>query len=442
VIVGLSCVVLVPVIGLGIDGASLYLIRARLSHAADAAALAGARSLNTGADVASQRASATAVAAKYFAANFPAGYWSTNNGAVSVAVAEDNQTRARTVTVAAGVDAPLYFMRMIDSSRPRIQVTAVGRRRDVNVMLVLDRSGSMIDGNAIAPMQDAAVLFVQSFAGGRDKLGLVTYGGTYYLAYPPSANFKSASPNVETLVRRIVGGGNTNTSQALSIAYQQLVSLGEPGALNVILLFTDGVPTAFTGDFNGATLSSSTTCWDKSGSRVGFVADWNGGRDPGTTVGVLRNTASSLYDVSENNLASNSYGCQYTSNFNRMKYDIARMPTLDIYGNATTAGYRSVNLSRPDLPSQVSAAASNAADSAARRIRNDTTYKPVIYTIGLGGTSSNPPDQTLLRRIANDSTSPVYNENEPTGLFVWSPTTAQLQAAFLRIASEILRLSQ
>src|SRR5436309_13537158 len=78
-ITGLALVVILPMIGLGIDGATLYLIRARLSQAADAAALAGARSLSRGSDINSQRANANSVAFKYYAANFPTGFWATTN---------------------------------------------------------------------------------------------------------------------------------------------------------------------------------------------------------------------------------------------------------------------------------------------------------------------------------------------------------------------------
>ena len=101
VLVALSSVVLVPIVGLGVDGASLYLIRARLSAAADAGALAGARSLSRGADLQSQRANAEAVAGRYFAANFPAGYWGTNNGDLNININEDGGTRSRVVTVRA-----------------------------------------------------------------------------------------------------------------------------------------------------------------------------------------------------------------------------------------------------------------------------------------------------------------------------------------------------
>ncbi|MGB9605902.1 MAG: hypothetical protein ACPL88_08500, partial [Bryobacteraceae bacterium] len=52
-------------------------------------------------------------------------------------------------------------------------------------------------------------------------------------------------------------------------------------------------------------------------------------------------------------------------------------------------------------------AAYNVADNAAARIRNDTTLSPVIFTIGLGGTSSEPIDDELLMRVANDRNSPI-----------------------------------
>src|SRR3977135_2756624 len=70
--VALSLVV-IPLMGLAIDGTTLYLVRIKLSQAVDAAALAGARSLSTGLDLPSQAGSATATALSYLNANFPSG---------------------------------------------------------------------------------------------------------------------------------------------------------------------------------------------------------------------------------------------------------------------------------------------------------------------------------------------------------------------------------
>src|ERR1022692_2324530 len=53
-------VVMLPLVGLAIDGSILYLVQAKLSAAVDAAALAAARSLSVGLALNSQTASATA----------------------------------------------------------------------------------------------------------------------------------------------------------------------------------------------------------------------------------------------------------------------------------------------------------------------------------------------------------------------------------------------
>ncbi|MBV6434072.1 MAG: hypothetical protein IANPNBLG_04314 [Bryobacteraceae bacterium] len=87
-------------------------------------------------------------------------------------------------------------------------------------------------------------------------------------------------------------------------------------------------------------------------------------------------------------------------------------------------------------------AAIAAADNVGKRIRNQDlapNVNTVVYTIGLGETQAN--QETLLKRIANDATSPIYDQNKLEGLFVYAPTAADLNAAFVRIAAEILRFT-
>src|ERR1039457_7531339 len=81
-------VVLLPLVGLAIDGSGLYLIQAKMSAAVDAATLAAARSLSVGLDLSSQTASATATAQSFFSANFPTGHWNTTNLSLSTTVAQ------------------------------------------------------------------------------------------------------------------------------------------------------------------------------------------------------------------------------------------------------------------------------------------------------------------------------------------------------------------
>jgi hypothetical protein len=107
--------------------------------------------------------------------------------------------------------------------------------------------------------------------------------------------------------------------------------------------------------------------------------------------------------------------------------------------------YASSGGMRIDQPQSVMDASFNAADAQALAIISDTTYKPTIYTIGLGGASdvaSQATFQAFLERVANDPRSSRYNPSLPTGLFVYSPDDTQLAAAFHQIASQVLRLSQ
>ncbi|MCP2937782.1 hypothetical protein NK983_34305, partial [Salmonella enterica subsp. enterica serovar Typhimurium] len=61
-----------------------------------------------------------------------------------------------------------------------------------------------------------------------------------------------------------------------------------------------------------------------------------------------------------------------------------------------------------------------------------------IYTLGLG----TGVDATLLRRMANDPASPIYDSTKQIGLYAYAPNAADLSRAFAQIASEILRLTR
>src|SRR5450755_3142917 len=91
-------VVMLPLVGLAVDGTILYIVQAKLSAAVDAASLAAARSLSVGLDIVSQTASATATAQSFFSANFPTGYWNTTNLSMGTTVAQ-TAFKTRTVTM-------------------------------------------------------------------------------------------------------------------------------------------------------------------------------------------------------------------------------------------------------------------------------------------------------------------------------------------------------
>ncbi len=89
---------------------------------------------------------------------------------------------------------------------------------------------------------------------------------------------------------------------------------------------------------------------------------------------------------------------------------------------------------RIDTPESIMHAALNAADNQALAIRQDTTYNPVIYTIGLGGTAYQSIDADFLERIANDPRASSYNSTLPRGVYILHCQRARRRFPANRIA--------
>ena len=457
--VTLLLLVIVPMMGLAVDGGILYLLKARLTQAVDSAALSGARSLSRGQDIGSQTASATTTAINYFNANFAANYWGCTVSVPVVSVTQ-NATSMRLVSVSASATSPLYFLRLIGKQTATIAASALATRRDVNVMLVLDRSSSMGAAGALPttagnnngqwPVLNAATSFVNQFAVGRDNVGLVVFGGSYFIANP-TLNFQPAIVND---ISQIVSSGNTGTSQALWVAYNALAQLNQPGALNVILFFTDGLPNGITGDFVKPVdlRSNPATCAPLATTLQGWIAQINGFSDQGCPGASCVNglfAPGPLASVSSpDGAVIPAPGCQFVGNDKNVYKDFKAMPSQDIYGNQTNPAnpYKIVDLTAIGKPSQIGAASSNAADQAAQRMRAGTLSNivPLIDSVGFVDSPGAPekPDPILMNRIANTINSPIYDSTKPTGEFILAADQDQLQAAFLQIASQILRLSQ
>jgi Flp pilus assembly protein TadG len=453
VLSALLCLAFVPMVGLAIDGSIAYLMRLKVSTALDAAVTAGARSLNIGANPTAQAGSAITAATAVFNADLPTNQdWGVRDVTLNVqSPVPTGNFSMRIVTATASATIPTSFMSILGSrfATTQVSVTATAQRRNLNVVLVLDHSGSM--STVITQMDTDASDFVNMFAGGTDNVGLVTFAGSAFVAAPPSTAFLSASPNVPTMINSITTyDGGTNTASAIWFAYQQLKTLNQPGAINVIVLFTDGRANNFTGDFTSL-VSPAAGCTNITAPLIGNI-----GSDTSeiSVFGLFDPTQNSINDVSEGRPAPNSGGCPaisnsagspFTPNWNVGSY-LTGLPSADINGNSTNgtgsiAAYAPVSLTTVN-PVNVTNAGQNVLDDAANKIRNDMIIKPQIYAIGLGNNPGLPPDPVLLARVANDPTSESYNSAQPTGLFVFSPTIAQLHAAFLRVASQVLRLSQ
>ena len=237
--------------------------------------------------------------------------------------------------------------------------------------------------------------------------------------------------------------------------YKQLQILNQPGALNVIVLLTDGRPSAFSSDhFKVKASSPCTDRTDKNGFIAAFVGatalQWPPPQSvPNawgiTSFGVFKNTFTGV----ENTFVTNSTGCAYktTTNGTNLSSDINPFPTTDTYGNSTTGPlYVGEGTSTTD-PRAVRYAAFNAADNMATTIRSDTTIRPVMFVIGLNESTGEPLDADWLARVANDpgykdtNGNSVFQNSQTPGMY-FNVSAAGLGGAFQEIASQILRLSQ
>jgi Flp pilus assembly protein TadG len=110
----LAVTVILPMVGLAIDGGILYILQAKLSQACDAAALAGGRNLNNGNNTAAQTANAEATMAAFFNANFPSGTWKVR-GFIPVRLPSTSRFRRPSTSCASSV---LTMERLAPMARP------------------------------------------------------------------------------------------------------------------------------------------------------------------------------------------------------------------------------------------------------------------------------------------------------------------------------------
>jgi Flp pilus assembly protein TadG len=458
-------VIIVPVTGLAIDVTMLYVDKTRLQGAVDGAALAGAKGLSRGNDDATQKANAKQDAAQYVFLNYPQSFFFTTSLAVNQATditIDETVANQRTVSVTAHAVVPTIFMRWLNFTSTSVNATSTVIRRDVNVAMVVDRSGSLASSGSCGAVKQAAINFVGKFANGTDNIGLVTFASTTALDFPIANNFQTAGTNVPTLINNIICQGSTSSAMAMWYGYDQLVGLNQPAALNVILFFTDGKPTGVNVNMP---LSAASTCTSPHPGPPRYINGlYNTYTNADQFFGLLQPTPTpntiANADFWFTSDGSNSAGCTYASGWssNVTNFsDFQGVPTTDVFGSNLDNNYLPITHSGSyiDLnnPTNADNMAQNALDDAATKIRAGAVEQGpltnagrslsnvIVYTVGLGN-APYPLSIPLLERVSNDARSSIYNSSQPTGLFVLAPTTADINASFARIASEILRIAK
>jgi Flp pilus assembly protein TadG len=467
---------LIPVVGLAIDFSVLYNVKARLQTAVDAGCIAAGYTLQRTTDMTdpTQIAAIQSTAQSFFNANYPAGYWGSTQASYSATPAT-GANNTRTIAMQASEYVPLLFLRVLGISHSTVTANATVTVRFLTMIVVVDRSGSVVRGGNKPVVESALTQFIGTagtspFVDGRDVIGLLSFGATTHFDLSPTSSFRSGTPSFSSAVSTILdpefGNNPTNTVDGLYQAYSELQTLNQTGALNVIVLLTDGRPSAFTASY---TIRSSSSCTDKT-SKTGVITA-NVASDfswpPPTCQGCAQGTGGNIFNMGivQPNYTSmsggtdmqiigtgaggNPAGCSFASSFTNIPSDVATFPGADIHGNDLTSGYYLSPGSNMNNPQSLRYSSFNAADNQATKIRQDTTLRPVLFVIGLNEpvAGGEQLDADWLARVANDPNykdslgNPVFQTGQTPGMY-YNVSGSGLAAAFQDIASQILRLSQ
>lgn len=378
-VVALSLVVLLGSVGLALDLGRGYLTRARIARAVDAAALAGARVLRSGQQAA--RVEAEAVARANGVAN----------GVDEVATQVSFGTNGRgenTVMVQATRELPTSFMRALRIYSMDVGAVAEAAVAPLDVVLVLDTSGSLATAGVWGQLQASARSFVGHFDDGIDRMGLVSF----QLVAAERVGLRSDFTfRMNQAINALQSAGDTNIQEGLRLAHEQVTSPhARPSAAKAVVFFTDGRATAF----RASNVGTPPYGQDR------VIAVYTSGNQ---VRGFWNNPAR----IPPHAAANNPHGC----------------PNVLVCGGMNS--------------DQVRTRAAAAGLEQARRIRGEGA---LVYSIGLGDPgAADPiltPDLDYLRRIANEDG--IDDGQHPRGRMYFAPSANELQSVFDQVARDLV----
>jgi hypothetical protein len=163
---------------------------------------------------------------------------------ISIAFGQ-NEFGELTVSVSATRETPTILMRLLGEDEMDVRSGAVAAVPPVDMVLVLDQSGSLEQANAWDDLQDAAKEFVGHFDESIDQVGLVSFN---HRAAIHSLLGQPFIAQAEAAIDGMVSVSYTNTGEGLRLAYEQFQSGNvRDRSAKVVVFFTDGRPTAFRG---------------------------------------------------------------------------------------------------------------------------------------------------------------------------------------------------
>ncbi|MGO4331834.1 VWA domain-containing protein [Cupriavidus sp. 2TAF22] len=449
--------------GLAIDAGMAYVTKAKLNAAVDSAAVAAARAVTNGTTQPDQAAAARQAAQDFFNTNFPSGYLQAVPTLATPAVLFDTPTAgAVTINVSASATMPLTLMKVLGMNNVAVAATAQSIRKDLDLIFVIDASGSM--SPVWSTVKSNANTFLDQFSPSSDRVGLVHFASGAVSDIPISKTTRGFDrKTMQSTISGLSNGGNTNYAEALYQARSQLDSITtNRSSLRVVVFFSDGQPNTLAATYQmGSTTSTRvTTCGRRSCSSTtttgattptgnscagGITASSPGSTPNGFYITTVQNTKMSGACANVSN--SNSTGDDNNGNSDGTVVTTTVQPMgMPQYYNAHNASDQEFPIYPTTVPYTVTSAyssqnvynaATNVAVEMASYLRNNNVY---VFTLGLDGNGGF--DANLLKNMANTIDAPLYNKNQTSGVYCYAKTIDNLKPCFSKLASEILRISK
>ena len=255
VIFAFLIVVLIGFIALSIDAGRWYAAREKAQEACDAAVLSGIQAFGS----ANWQSLAEDVAKE----NFPQGYLGFLRSTDDINIVGKSISGAPRVEGTVCATADTFFGGLIGIDTVNVCASCAAGRESLEIMLIIDRSDSM-KGDPLTDIKAAAQSFVDNFAEtqGVDSMSLITCATGVTVPFDLQNNFVAG---IKGKIGNIVPGDfGTNMEDALDQAdddkkrnddatttftkYAWNIPQSER-AKQFLILFTDGKPTSFRGDF-------------------------------------------------------------------------------------------------------------------------------------------------------------------------------------------------
>ena len=404
----LFLMVLLAFAAVATEGGRWFLVRAELSKSVDAGALAGAKNISN------PNVNPVTLAEEFCAENFQNGYLGTPGSGTGTVNFHAEMLGADHVKVDGHASAVAILGKILGFNLVPVASAGVAAMKEVEIMLILDRSGSM-QGKPFADLKVAAKSFLDFFVDtqAKDKMGLISFSTAVTVNRPLGTNYVTA---MKTAIDAMAANDYTNAEDALDHAngpggFTNQAGIPQDARVQQFaIFFSDGRPNTFRWAFKRQNVTYDA------------IVHVNGNCDPGVTYSVVDN----LYrpDVAtEQALGVRALPTgDGISPGSKCGKTTTRWHLFDTY---PVPGHGPTDCSIPggQLADHVCTMAEDLAIQHAQELKDQGV---VVYAIGLGTMINSE----FLERVAS-SPDKVY----------MAPTSDDLQAIFLRVAQEIkLRL--